>query len=295
MAQYQNDVNESRPGFADDHMARVPSVSSPDTITCRLCEGRAKLSFETTFLKHVPVALYRCENCESLQTNDPEWLAEAYADTRPVRDIWMVSRTERMKTLVVSVLRILRARNARLVDWGGGNGLLVRMLRDVGVDAYRSDLYVPNYYAVGFDVENKMKAAVMTAFEVFEHSDNPRKLMREMSEHDPDFILLSTKLYKDQGKDWGYLHPDSGKHVFFFSAKGLRQLGSQFGYQCVITGAYTLMHKRPIGKIRKALLKELLRRFAVHGRWLTLVDSVILYTRRGSNADFERLKTRGIL
>lgn len=266
-----------------------------DRIACRLCGGTAGKTFSLTYLKHIPVGLYRCEACGCLETNPPDWLDEAYADTRPVRDVWMAGRTEGMRVLTLLIIHALGLKRPRLFDWGGGNGLLVRMLRDAGVDAYRSDKYVPNYYAVGFDVEDGAKADLMTAFEVFEHSDDPCLLMTEMTAHAPDAILLSTDLYQGQGADWPYIHKDSGKHVFFYSEKGMTMLAGQFGYQCIAAPKFTLMHKQPLSKMRAMPVRQLLKRFGTHRRWPRFLESAIVRSRLGANRDFGELTSRGLI
>lgn len=271
------------------------NLDETDRIDCRLCGGPAEKAFSLTYLKHIPVGLYRCGGCGSLETSPPDWLDEAYADARPVRDVWMAGRTEGMRALTLLVIRALGMKGPRLLDWGGGNGLLVRMLRDAGIDAYRSDKYVPNYYAVGFDVEDGAKADIMTAFEVFEHSDDPRVLMTEMTAHAPDAILLSTDLYQGQGADWSYIHKDSGKHVFFYSEKGMAILAAQFGYQCIAAPKFTLMHKHPLGKAQTMAIRQLLKRFGSHRRWPRILESLIVRSRPGANRDFGELTRRGVL
>ena len=264
-------------------------------IGCRLCGGPADKAFSLTYLKHIPVGLYRCEVCGSLETSPPDWLDEAYADARPVRDVWMAGRTEGMRALTLLVIRALGLHQPRLFDWGGGNGLLVRMLRDAGVDAYRSDKYVPNYYAVGFDVEDGAKADMMTAFEVFEHSDDPHLLMTDMTAHAPDAILLSTDLYQGQGPDWSYIHKDSGKHVFFYTEKGMIMLAEEFGYQCIAGPKFTLMHKQPLGRSRALAIRQLLKRFGTHRRWPRILEGFIVRSRPGAKRDIEELTRRGVL
>jgi len=281
------------------HPEQLLSLSADDRgveqIGCRLCGGSADKAFSLTYLKHIPVGLYRCEVCGSLETSPPDWLDEAYSDTRPVRDVWMAGRTEGMRVLTLLVIRALGLDQPRLFDWGGGNGLLVRMLRDAGVDAYRSDKYVPNYYAVGFDVEDGAKADIMTAFEVFEHSDDPHLLMTEMTAHAPDAILLSTDLYQGQGPDWSYIHKDSGKHVFFYTERGMIMLAGDFDYQCIAAPKFTLMHKQPLSRSRALAIRQLLKRFGTHRRWPRILETLIVRSHRGANRDFEELMRRGVL
>ena len=43
--------------------------------------------------------------------------------------------------------------NGSIVDYGGGYGLLVRLMRNSGFDFYRYDPYCANFFAKGFEVD----------------------------------------------------------------------------------------------------------------------------------------------
>lgn len=276
-------------------LTQAPAAAAR-TIPCRLCGADAAHGFDLTILRRHPVRFYRCTRCASLETEPPHWLDEAYADGRPVRDVWMAGRTERARVLVLLTLRLLGMSGATLIDWGGGNGLLVRMLRDAGIDAYLADKYASNYYAVGFEAAQGQRAGVMTAFEVFEHADDPRQLMTEMTAHAPEVILLSTDLYAGEDAGWSYLHPDSGKHVFFYTRAGMQLLAREFGYHCLPTQSYTLMHRQPLPRWQAFLLGQLLTRFrSTKVRRLLCAAHVLADPLPGPQRDYAALRARGVV
>ncbi|MCL4808668.1 MAG: methyltransferase type 11, partial [Thermoanaerobaculia bacterium] len=83
-----------------------------------------------------------CLTCRSLQTTPPFWLEEAYADQTRVFDTGAVLRNQTLQMQVWFLVRCLFGRSSvRALDWRGGTGLMTRMLRDIGVDAYHFDLY----------------------------------------------------------------------------------------------------------------------------------------------------------
>ena len=45
---------------------------------CRLCAGTVEPAFRKRVLERYSVTFFRCLTCESLQTERPYWLAEAY-------------------------------------------------------------------------------------------------------------------------------------------------------------------------------------------------------------------------
>ena len=57
------------------------------------------------------------------------------------------------------------------------------------------------------------------SFEVLEHLGDPNKELDFLFKIQPNFIFVSTLFYKDYGKDWYYLHPNTGMHVFFILKK----------------------------------------------------------------------------
>jgi hypothetical protein len=148
--------------------------------------------------------------------------------------------------------------SARILDWGGGEGLLVRLLRDVGLPAYHWDKYAENLYAIGFEGDPADQYAMITAFEVYEHFANPREEIDAIFEHRPEVHLLSTSLYRGQGDEWPYLNPGNGRHVFFYSREALSQIAYFFGYRALVypTGI-ALFHRKRLAPHRKWLLGRL--------------------------------------
>jgi len=66
------------------------STSQPQK--CRLCDGDLKSYGSQTVLGKHEVAYFRCENCQSLQTETPHWLDEAYDPGLPNYDVGACER-----------------------------------------------------------------------------------------------------------------------------------------------------------------------------------------------------------
>lgn len=232
---------------------------SKQNIKCRLCGREARHAFSRTILKKYKVSFYVCQQCESLQTEEPFWLEEAYADSRPIGDIGMVERNQRAQALIYFISKLLKLTdNTKILDWGGGNGLLVRMLRDVGLNAFLSDKYVTNYYAVGFENNTSFNYSMIIAFEVFEHFPYPKKDVEEMFRYKPKLLMFSTCLFQKKGADWNYIYPNSGKHVFFYSKKTIKYIADVFGYKILYGNTNHLFYKVEINSFKKRLVRLLL-------------------------------------
>ena len=202
------------------------------TDACRLCGGALVHRFDGRLLRRHAVRYFECAACGSLQTEPPHWLDEAYADGNLARlDTGAAQRNLDNLGTVLVLAGMLGLE--RVVDHGGGDGLLTRMLRDRGLDAHVLDRHAKPHYAAGFDTPAFQRPDLMLAFEVLEHFANPAQDLRALFDPKPPVLLVSTDAWEGQGPDWWYLVPDSGQHVFFYGRKALAQIASREGYRLV--------------------------------------------------------------
>lgn len=228
-------------------------------IACRLCGGPAHRQFVKTVLRKYQVTYYLCGQCGSLQTEAPYWLDEAYrsgnlADIDPGPFIRSINS---MTALYISARIIGLPPGARVVDFGGGVGLLCRMLRDIGFDAYVSDRYATNALARGFD-DTGATPDLICAFEVAEHFSDPREGMAEILGRGARVCVVGTDTYRGHGEDWWYLSPLSGQHVFFYSESGMRTLADYHGYHYEKVGNLHYFLREPLSRLRGGLLWRVL-------------------------------------
>jgi hypothetical protein len=81
---------------------------------------------------------------------------------------------------VTALIRLCFPQASRFVDYGGGYGMFVRLMRDKGFDFYRSDKYAKNLFAKQFEASETISYDLLTAFEVFEHLVNPTDEVERM-------------------------------------------------------------------------------------------------------------------
>jgi hypothetical protein len=211
------------------------------------------------------VAYFRCENCGSLQTEQPYWLEEAYSKGLGLADAGAVARNLNSQAIVYAVARVLRMpRDASVLDFGGGNGLLCRLLRDRGFNARVFDHYATNDFAQGFEDDGSIYNLVCS-FEVAEHLVNPKTEMARIFERSSSVVIIGTESYQNQGADWWYLISPEGQHVFFYTKKGMALLAATYGYHYYEPVANThIFLKRPLTWVERAWLSKLLSRL----RWV---------------------------
>src|ERR1017187_3028144 len=142
---------------------------------CKIC-SRASAPFDTeTILGRYKVQYFRCPECGLIETEDPYWLSEAYSEAIAQSDIGLVGRNVSLSHPTKLIISTLFRASGRFVDYGGGYGLFVRLMRDAGFDFYRYDKFCSNLFAKGFDVAptDDKGFELLTAFEVFEHLPDP--------------------------------------------------------------------------------------------------------------------------
>lgn len=228
-------------------------------LRCRLCDGALQSRFSLRVLEKHDVAYLQCEQCRSLQTEPPYWLDEAYRDSNLSNlDTGAVQRNLQNLAACWSIVKLLRLKN--VLDVGGGDGLLCRMLRDYEINCYVYDRYAKPSYAQGFQHPDFVTPELIVAFEVLEHYPQPRQDLDVLFGQRPKAIVASTGIYKDQGEDWWYLAPESGQHVFFYSRQALEQVARQHGYDLLISGGYLLfLQSGTFGGMRRALARLMLK------------------------------------
>jgi len=233
------------------------------------------------------VQYYRCRSCNSLQTELPYWLDEAYSPSLSALDTGAAQRTIDNLVAAYVASRLLKLRN--VLDFGGSDGLLCRLLRDYSVNCYVSDKFAKTLYAQGFTVANFSRPDLITAFEVFEHFANPAIDVEQLLASEPKAILLSTALYTNQADDWWYLAPETGQHVFFYSEKALSSIAAAHGYTMVAAGAYFLfVHPKAVSMSRAHIVARLLQ-----GRIFRFLRAAMVFREaKGVWRDHEIMKSR---
>jgi Methyltransferase domain len=214
-------------------------------IPCRLCGGNCTENFRLRGPQGIDISYFECTNCGSLQTQEAGWLHEAYASTNlAITDMGAAQRVLYNHAFVLMVAKILRLRT--ILDFGGGDGLLCRLLRDRGLDAWTTDEYATPTYARGFEGNLARNYELITAFEVLEHLPQPRAALDGLFETGPRFIIASTEIYSGQDSSWWYLAPREGQHIFFYSRHALQVLASRHGYAYYPVHGWHLFAKQPL-------------------------------------------------
>lgn len=213
---------------------------------CRLCGEESRFLQKGTVLDF-EVGYFECPACGYVQTEAPHWLSRAYAEAISASDTGIMVRNQANARIVLATMMVLGTLNGTVVDCAGGYGILVRLLRDYGVNALWSDRYCKNLVARGFEHGNET-ADLVTAFEAFEHFEHPEQELTKLLAIAPN-ILLSTEIIPDPAprqEDWWYYGKEHGQHVGFYRIRTLERLARASGKYLLTNGAsYHLISDRP--------------------------------------------------
>ncbi len=232
-----------------DSLSSLPRIADPALHPCKICATPSPLfgvvdfhksCIETTgrglSLSGIPIYYRRCPHCAfTFTTAFDAWSPAAflkhiynddyiqvdpdYAELRPLGNARFVARTFHATRDTV-----------RILDYGGGNGILSQHLRDQHFDAATYDPFSP---------ENELptdRFNLITCFEVLEHVPDPRTTVdRMLSLLTPEgAILFSTLLQPENfervGVAWWYSSPRNG-HVSLYSKESLSLLFAPHGME----------------------------------------------------------------
>ena len=195
-----------------------------------VCNSDSKEIFSAKVLNKYNVKYYHCPNCGFLQTEEPYWLDEAYKSAIGSADTGIQKRNRIFANRSSVIISSFFDPNKKFLDYAGGYGIFVRMMRDKGFDFYWDDPYADNLFAKGFEHNEKNNYDLVTAFECFEHFTNPLEQIEKMLKFS-DNIIYSTRTFSGDPPaptEWWYYSLDSGQHISFYSNTTLKYLAEKF-------------------------------------------------------------------
>jgi hypothetical protein len=205
---------------------------------CNICSSDSFPLDTAVVLGKYNVQYYSCARCGFIQTEPPYWLEDAYSSAIARSDIGLIGRNIKLATFCAALIPMFYDPKLSFLDYGGGNGMFVRMMRDRGFDFYWHDKYALNQFAVGFEVHNGIRFSLLTAFEIFEHLPQPLETIADMFQY-ADAVVFSTRLlphWKIMPHQWWYFTPDTGQHVSLYSRESLEFIARKLNVQLSSNG-----------------------------------------------------------
>jgi hypothetical protein len=253
-------------------------------IKCKICSAESSILFEALILKKIPTNYYKCNKCGFVQTDIPHWLDEAYSSAITKQDIGLINRNLTFSPLVSTVIKFFFKQECKFLDYGGGYGMFVRLMRDKGFDFYRFDTYCKNIFADGFDCMDGESFELLTAFEVFEHLLNPLEEIEKMLEKSKN-IFFSTELQPDNfntANDWWYVMPETGQHISLYSLETLNFIAKKYKLNLYTNG-------KTFHLLTEKKLNPLVFKFVTNWYILNIMDKIIKRRKSLLMVDYQNI------
>lgn len=226
-------------------------------MTCKICTQQTKQIFQAKILNKYEIDYFYCEHCGFLQTEEPYWLDEVYSESINVSDTGYMQRNLMLSKKLTILLALFFDKNGKFMDYAGGYGVFVRMMRDIGFDFYWDDKYTTNLFARGFEYQNRDKYEAVTTFESFEHFVNPMVEIESLLKISKN-IIFSTELLPNpipKPEDWWYYGLDHGQHISFYSEKTFEYIAKKYNLNYVNLGGLHLLSDKKISNLQLKILK----------------------------------------
>jgi glycosyltransferase involved in cell wall biosynthesis len=198
---------------------------------CNICRADTTPFGKAAILNKYDVSYFQCTQCRFVQTETPYWLEEAYTEAITGSDVGLLTRNLEFARVTKLLIPQYFNADATFLDYGGGYGLFVRLMRDHGFDFLWHDKFCQNLLAGGFEGTTDQKYELLTAFELVEHLIDPQAEIQEMLNLS-DSILFSTNLLPDSNptpNQWWYYAPHEGQHISLYTHPSLQHLAQQLG------------------------------------------------------------------
>jgi SAM-dependent methyltransferase len=213
---------------------------------CRLCGAELVSVFRKLLLNKHNVQYFQCSACQAMQTETPYWLDEAYDPSNERFDSGQVTRSILNAAFINWLITVVELPSPRVLDYGCGSGLLVRLLRDSGLDAWGLDRHSNPRLSLGFQVDHSVGFDVINLCEVIEHFDQPRVALDEIFKANPSLLVVQTGIMGEPDPSWFYLADFHGQHIFFLTVATINWIASHYKrYVCIISG-YLIFAVEPV-------------------------------------------------
>lgn len=242
---------------------------SPGVFSCPICECASAHFGVCLILKAYEAEYRRCVQCGAVFAANPHWLAEAYQEAIARSDVGLVGRNVQNSRTTTRLLRVLFPHARSYVDFGAGNGMFVRMMRDAGFAFSYYDLYGPNIFAQGFasELNGESHFDVGTAYEVLEHLRRPADELAPLADS-CDAIFATTIVLPEPPPrldTWWYYALDTGQHVTLYTERSLDELASRLDLcRTSVAGFHVFSRRRISSLVLRALVDRRLG-FAITG------------------------------
>lgn len=212
---------------------------SASSMNCPACGNTMQSVFSRKVLNKYEVHYFECCYCGLIKTEKPYWIDEAYSSAIADMDTGLVQRNIDLSNRIALIIEDNFNGDGLFLDYAGGYGLFVRLMRDKGFDYYWYDKYCDNVFSRHFSRKvDHSSYELVTALEYMEHVTNPLVEASKIVKITDNFLFMTEIRPKsiDAVKDWWYLVPDIGQHITFYTIDSLLIIADKLSMDLVTNG-----------------------------------------------------------
>ena len=224
---------------------------------CAVCSGGTSFLFSYEVRGKHQASLHECHNCRFTYISNPHWLDESFSSELNDLDIGSVDRCLVLADFVEVLIRSMKSSKSRFLDWGGGYGLLSRIMRDRGLDFASHDIYTRPLFVESSSNLNSETFELITMSEVALHLVDPVPVFTKIMESTDVLVFTAVIAPTVIPNDWWYLMPDTGQHVAIYHEETLQVLAKKLGVQVTSDGRFFhVLHRKSLGVKSRLLIKS---------------------------------------
>lgn len=226
------------------------------TTCCRICYSLGEQLFELQVLGKFQAEYRQCTKCRFVYIVDPFWLEESFASELNDLDIGSVDRCLILADFVEVLIRFQKWSKLRFLDWGGGYGLLARIMRDRGLDFGSHDMYTRPLFVEQSEISESDTFELVTMSEVALHLTDPVPVFKKIMESTNTLVFTAVIAPIMIPNDWWYLMPDTGQHVAIYHKETLEALANQLEVRITSDGRFFhVLHRERLGIKSQLVIK----------------------------------------
>jgi Methyltransferase domain len=236
------------------------------TITCPVCGAAPGAPvLRTTVLDRFDAALFECVSCRFVFVGDPHWLAGSFESRLNAMDVGSVDRSLLVASYVRGLIGMSRSRRSwTILDVGGGDGLVTRVLRDAGIDCRWQDPYCTPVYDVGPPPDDVAQFDLALMSEVALHLTDPLATFEAALARAGRLLFTAVVPPRPIPDDWWYLMPSTGQHVAFYRPDAIGHIAERLGVDHCSDGRFFhLLSHAPIDRGMAVAVRRPALAFAV--------------------------------
>ena len=229
-------------GGAPMHVQRAVDLACTAGFTCRICGHPAREDPPTAFgevrgntarFRGRRFALWKCSQCKSIHSLEPIDFRDIYSDYPLNRRQLDVFARGTLAHLLARLVRAGLRQSHKVLDYGCGNGLLLRYLKERGyatVSGY--DPYVEAFAAP----RTGEQFDCVIANDVIEHVEDPRAMLRDCAQFVRTGGILYIGTADSEPVDMTRLEPEIMRlhqpfHRVVITEQTLHRLGAETGME----------------------------------------------------------------